>query len=49
MEKAILAHKPLTQIERLQMELERAVDEERFEDAARLRDRLRMLERQNHQ
>lgn len=40
MEKAIRAHKPLTEMEKLQVELSRAVAEERFEDAARLRDAL---------
>ena len=40
MEKAIRAHIPQTEIEKLQTDLNRAVAEERFEDAARLRDEL---------
>lgn len=41
MVKAIRAHKPMTEIEKLQVELTQAVTEERYEDAARIRDELR--------
>ncbi len=41
MAKAIRAHKPMTEIEKLQTELNQAVTEERYEDAAKIRDDLR--------
>lgn len=41
MVKAIRAHKPMTEIEKLQVELTQAVTEERYEDAARIRDESR--------
>ena len=40
MAKAIRAHKPMTEIEKLQAKLSQAVAEERFEDAARIRDEI---------
>lgn len=40
------AAEPASELERLRRELEAAVREERYEDAARLRDRIRALERQ---
>ena len=44
LEETILATRPPTEKDRLELELTRAVAEERFEEAARLRDRLRSLE-----
>ncbi|MFH1071524.1 MAG: UvrB/UvrC motif-containing protein [Candidatus Glassbacteria bacterium] len=44
--RSIKANKPLTAIEKLQNQLVRAVEEERFEDAARLRDQLKGFEQQ---
>lgn len=44
MESSIRSHKPMSERERLEEALQRAVNEERFEDAARLRDHLRAAE-----
>lgn len=44
LEESILARRPATEKDRLEKELTRAVAEERFEEAARLRDHLRSLE-----
>lgn len=41
MAKAIRAHKPMTEIEKLQAKLSQAVAEERYEDAARIRDEIK--------
>ncbi len=41
---SIRSHKPMSERERLEEALQRAVNEERFEDAARLRDHLRAAE-----
>jgi len=41
MAKSIKAHKPMTQIEKLQVKLNQAVAEERFEEAAKLRDKIK--------
>ncbi|RKY82378.1 hypothetical protein DRP98_09075, partial [candidate division KSB1 bacterium] len=38
--------KELSRLEKLNLELERAVQEERFEDAARIRDEIRELEKE---
>lgn len=44
LKKSVLARKPLSEKDRLEKDLARAVKEERFEDAASLRDRLRSME-----
>ena len=44
MEKAIKSHKPLSIREKLEIDLEMAVTEERFEDAALLRDKIKAIE-----
>jgi hypothetical protein len=41
LENSIRLHKPLSEKEKLEEELELAINEERFEDAARLRDQLK--------
>jgi len=47
LEKALKSQKPLNEVEKLQNKIEQAVAEERFEEAAVLRDKLKELENQN--
>ena len=46
MVRAIKSNKPMSEIEKLHNQLERAVEEERFEDAARIRDQLKGIGQQ---
>lgn len=47
LEKALKSQKPMNEVEKLQKKIEQAVAEERFEEAAVLRDKLKGLENQN--